>query len=602
MKKLFSLILAMLMLAMPLFSQAESVIGGADGPTEILVTNTLKLPSVLAEEALASGRRVITTLRFDNIEGVDAEDPMATAAILDLLNALGLTAAQQGDEFDMALTVSGKEVLTLGAAVMGDDAYIKSNLIGGTIVVGKLELEPLLNRLLDMLVLMEAMTEAEADELRTQITGLKETYGAAVEASMAGVFTKDDLKSLNLTALEQYAALMDSKVMPIEEIVVPRMCDPAVSGERVVLVNEDLVAGIKAVYQFLLDNPKLMNYIGSAAGYLTEEALELEWQTNGEFYMLFGMYEDEAAFLADHPSFAEDFAAAIAEIEQGKLIEGEFVTNVYYDAEDRIVYMTMDLPVFEQDATIVENEGQAVTGEVHPICVVYTRQTVAQGVAHVCNITVDGETMTVDTLVSETGMLINMTGLFAAGEAEQLAEIKVERGQSTADEGVELLTVDGTLYDEGKAMVRFHLDGASELSDVRTYLSGKLTLTSLAYGAQEPVAAEDAVQDTAAAPVETTVVLEFTTDTAINGVDFAGTTTFAVEAAGIRIGMAMDCATTDPESSIMAGDVIRPAELDDATFANWFVRVINSLNSWLSNVISSLPESVLTWMVYSGMF
>jgi len=63
MKKLFSLMLAMLLCIGPAAGLAEGdldlgVIGGADGPTSILVSEELVTSTQMLEDAVAAGRKV----------------------------------------------------------------------------------------------------------------------------------------------------------------------------------------------------------------------------------------------------------------------------------------------------------------------------------------------------------------------------------------------------------------------------------------------------------------------------------------------------------------------------------------------------------------
>ena len=626
MKKMMSLILAMLMLLTSFAALAEDsvgVIGGADGPTSVFVASGPKTLDQMAREALDAGRRVTTKVRITELAGVETSDPVADAAMLELLGAMELTGAQQGDEIDLALSLGENEVLDLGAAISGEDVYLESKLLGGTIVVNIDEVEPLAQRLLDMLVLMEAMTAEEAAALRQQIAELAEMLKTIeMEAAAMEVPATFDLESMaawNYTALEQFAALAESKVVPVEEPVVPRMCDPAVSGVKAVFVNEDLVAGAKAILQFLLDNPELMESLGAAAGYPTEEELTQDWESMGQFYVLLGFYEDEAAFRAAQPTFKAEIENKLAELDDVKAIEGEFVTHVYYDAEGEIVYLTSTLPIAELQETVVEGVVQSET-KVYPISVAYTRQTVPQGVAHVCNLFVDEGTVTIDSLVSEESTSFAVTIAEPDAEPAKLLDVSVKTGASQTNPGVTCIDVAAHLYDGSDAVVLQVLyDGEYEYSDIRNYLSGDLKLTTFEYqlptepvvmsvvddesGETVEVEAERVVTEMGAelVAIPNTLSLTFSSDLAINGVDFSGKTTVAMAVEQIRIAVEAEYATSDAEPSIMAGAVVRPAELDDQAFSDWFVSLIKNFNLWISNLINALPENVLLWMIYSGM-
>lgn len=618
MNKLLSLILALMMLSLPALAAAEDtlgLIGGADGPTSVFVGGDI--PQTLEEKALAAGRKVSTSVKITEVSGIDTGDARTDSALVELFNALGFTVSQQGDEFNMALQISGQDALDLGFSLSGEDVYLKSSLIGGTVVVGTQELEGLIDRLVDMLIMVEGMSEEEAADLRAQISGLKQLYADSLELSMASMLTEEDLKNLNMASVEAFIAFVEDKTVPVEEIVVPRMCDPAVSGEKAVLTNADMVQGVKYFYQFILDNPKLMNYLGSQLGFPTEEEITLQWQSMGQFYMAFKIYESEEAFRAQFQTFEQLLNEMIVEVDASKFLDGEFTVTEYTDADGNVVYATMSLPLFLQDQTLMENtSAETAQGETTQINATYTRQTVAGGVAHVCNIDVDGEVITIDVLESESGFTLRSTDTDTEGKTWRI-EMNAECSASTEEPGVELLTVTGGIYNEkDQPVLDVLLMGASEFSDVRSYLSGELTLTVFEYPqAEEEAAEEEAVEETAAEqteateheaeavdaePTKTVIVLAFDSDTAINGVDFTGTTNMSLTVEDVRIAAQAVVATSDPGESIMAGAVVRPAELDDGDFANWFVGAYNSLNSLVVNLIQTLPESVLMLM-FGGM-
>lgn len=618
MNKLLSLILALMMLSLPALAAAEDtleLIGGADGPTSVFVGGDI--PQTLEEKALAAGRKVSTSVKITEVSGIDTGDARTDSALVEPFNALGFTVSQQGDEFNMALQISGQDALDLGFSLSGEDVYLKSSLIGGTVVVGTQELEGLIDRLVDMLIMVEGMSEEEAADLRAQISGLKQLYADSLELSMASMLTEEDLKNLNMTSIEAFIAFAEDKTVPVEEIVVPRMCDPAVSGEKAVLTNADMVQVVKYFYQFILDNPKLMNYLGSQLGFPTEEEITLQWQSMGQFYMAFKIYESEEAFRAQFQTFEQLLNEMIVEVDASKFLDGEFTVTEYTDADGNVVYATMSLPLFLQDQTLMENtSAETAQGETTQINATYTRQTVAGGVAHVCNIDVDGEVITIDVLESENGFTLRSTDTDTEGKTWRI-EMNAECSASTEEPGVELLTVTGGIYNEkDQPVLDVLLMGASEFSDVRSYLSGELTLTVFEYPqAEEEAAEEEAAEEIAAEqteatepeaeavdaePTKTVIVLAFDSDTAINGVDFTGTTNMSLTVEDVRIAAQAVVATSDPGESIMAGAVVRPAELDDGDFANWFVGAYNSLNSLVVNLIQTLPESVLMLM-FGGM-
>lgn len=528
MKKLLALLLAVMMFA-PALSLAEGlddlgggledlggVIGGADGPTSISVTTAVHSDANLAEAALAAGHRIDTVLTLTDLTGVQTGDPTVDAAIADMIDALALRFSQQGDEGEMALLLSGQEVLNIGAALNGADCYLSSNLLGGTIVVAGDEVESLLGRLMDMFVLMGAMTDSDAAEIKAVLAEAM----ASVEQSMATLPTAE--VELNLTALENMFADLVAKVVEVENPVVPKMCDPAVSGVQLTLNNEEFLNVVCAWLQFVDDNPMLKDYLMATSGVSVDGAL--------------------------------------ASLEGEQALNGEMVVAFYLDEEDLPVYAVLTLPMAEgEETTLLE--------------VSYTRQTVSAGVAHVVNMTVDGETATIDALETAESTVINV---IAADGVKVLDVTILNAGENQLDVAL-------NAYDGEETVFAGHLAGEWEYTDVREYFAGVLTLTPYEYGQAMPI------------------VLRVTSDYAVDGVDFTGVGGLSVEVMGIGFGMQFASQTADAEESIMAGQVTRPAELDDATFQNWFVNVVNQLSVTLTTMLTALPESVMTLLLMSGM-
>ena len=587
MKKLLSLILALMLLTLPAIAMAEDsvgLIGGADGQTQIVVANNTVKPRFA--NAIEAGRRVNQTITLTELTGVKTGDAMTDAAIADLVEAFGIDFVSQGDEINMALTLSGKDVVTLGGALSGEDVYLSSNMMGGTVVVGLDEVEPLVNRILDAMVTMGAIGEEEAAMLRESLTAFKSEIDAAMQEEKLEDMVIDEM---DFSALEAILPMLMGKITQAENIIVPRMCDPAVSGLQLVLTNEDIHAVLKQSFQFMLDNPMLLESLAESTGAPTEAQLEAQWETAGQLYMTFGIYESKEAFMASQETVESNLREGMNELASVKILGGDVVVNVYLDEQDQPVYITGTMPILTED-TLTENPENMITTTVN---LTYTRQTVPQGVAHVCNISVEDVTVTIDALVGEGSTVVNVTAAEPECEPAKLFELSIKEAASEINPGVTCIDVDAVLYDGADtAAAAVSYDGEYEYTDVREYCKGKLVLT-----AYEDVYTDAAEWHT----FEHDIVLDFSTDTVFTGVDYTTDASFTVEAGGVRFGMKLVEETTDPEPSIMTGNVVRPAELNDADFSNWFTGVINAFNAWLAGAFQSLPESVLMLMIYSGM-
>ena len=587
MKKLLSLILALMLLTLPAIAMAEDsvgLIGGADGPTQIVVANSTVKPRFA--NAIEAGRRVNQTITLTELTGVETGDAMTDAAIADLVKALGFNFSAQGDEAMLTMSLSDKEVANFGHALSGENVYLSSNMLGGTVVVGLTEIEGLANRILDAMVTMGAIGEEEAAMLRESLTAFKSELDAAMQEEKLEDLAID---AMDFSALEAILPMLMGKITQAENIIVPRMCDPAVSGLQLVLTNENIHAVLKQSFQFMLDNPMLLESLAESTGAPTEAQLEAQWETAGQLYMTFGIYESKEAFMASQETVESNLREGMNELASVKILGGDVVVNVYLDEQDQPVYITGTMPILTED-TLTANPETMITTTVN---LTYTRQTVPQGVAHVCNISVEDVTVTIDALVGEGSTVVNVTAAEPECEPAKLFELSIKEAASEINPGVTCIDVDAVLYDGADtAAAAVSYDGEYEYTDAREYCKGKLVLT-----AYEEVYTDAAEWHT----FEHDIVLDFSTDTVFSGVDYTTDASFTVEAGGVRFGMKLVEETTDPQPSIMTGNVVRPAELNDADFSNWFTGVINAFNAWLAGALQSLPESVLMLMIYSGM-
>ena len=601
MKKLFTLLLA-LVLCLSTAGAEYGVIGGADGPTAIVVSAPeFVLPGSFDEAAVAAGRRAVGQLRVKELTGVSTGVAEIDAAINDMIAALGINTYSQGDESGMALTISDAEVLNFAAALSGKDLYLKSNLLGKALVVGSDEVEGLFNRLLDMCVMMQALTASDAEAIKASFEGAFGAFGAVYEQMNASMLTEADLLAMDYSALVNVLGGIVENTKPVEAIVIPGNCDPAAAGFVMTMTNEDAIAVCKAIIQVLKDNPRLMTFVANQIGYMTQEQLDALWAGMETQYE--GISKEE--FLASYPNFSTILEEVLAELEGQKLLDGDMTIHIYHDEAYQTVYMTIHMPLFIAQETVytyADYDEEWTTeladpadqvGETVVVDMVYTRQTVAQGVSHVVNLTVDGETVTADTLISGNTAHI----VLSAPDAEPVII-------DAAVEGNSIHAVLTCNPDDATEIV-CTFDGSYLCTAERYELTGKLTVQQEYTPAQSEVPTYNGLTlpgyaANAPKPETNTLGLEISAVYDRNGVDYNGVTELIVTFNDIRAALEIKAWTEDPAESIMAGSVVRPAEMDDATFNNWFVEMVNNISAWLGNLMMALPESVLTLFI-SGM-
>ena len=579
MKKLFFLLLAMMICVLPFASMAEETAAAAYFPGEMVLN------------ALEAGRSVNNVLTVTEVSGINTGDADVDAAIADLLKALSIKTNQQGDEVGFALGISDTDVLTLSFGTSGNDVYLKSNLLGDALVFSLDEVEPLLNRLLDMLVMMEALTEEDVAMLKEELSGLGAMISAALDNQLLAVtLTEEDLLAMDFSAVTTVLEQILAKAATTENPVVPGKCDPAVGGMSVSINNEEMIALCKAIIQCVESNPQLMSFIAYQFGFSTEAQLTAIWDAMKDS----GYYASEEEFREYNPSLESILKETLAELENAKILDGDYVINLCMDEVGLPVYMTFSLPLFIETESLYTQDELEAKGETTQIDVVYARQTVTQGVSHVVNLTVDEESLTADILVSGNKTTITLS----APEAEPiLIDVTVD-GNS--------LIANLSYNPDEETSIACTLEGRFQSSATDYELAAKLTMVEIYTPAEVETPSLNGMtlpgfEAQKPKPETNTLVVEYVADYIRDGVDFAGVIHAGFSYNDLRIVARMDNYTADPAASVMSGTVIRPAELDDAAFANWFVGVVNTISSWTGNLMMALPESVLSLLMYSGM-
>lgn len=353
MKKLLSLMLALMMLAIPALCSAES--------TMLYGSTWAADDQAMMQNALDAGRRVNYTISFSDLGKGLVPDADVEGIINDVLGVLKFTGYQQGDESGFAMNLSGNDVLTFAVAQSGEDTYLASNLLGGTMVVGADDVLPLVNRLLDMFVLMGALEEDAVAEMKAALPELVETIKAEFESAMNSQLANLKPEDLNFTALTTAVLPILVSAVKSEVTMQPRNCDPADTMITCTITPDNFKALVKAVIQFVLDNPVILAYYDA-------ELSSVGAFTTGEF-----------------DSIEDLFSKMLAELEGETLLAGNGEL-VLYTAGDpaELVHADLRLPM------AMENDK---TGE---MTVSYSRLTKDQSVCYNVNIAAGEVTMSVD--------------------------------------------------------------------------------------------------------------------------------------------------------------------------------------------------------------
>lgn len=595
MKKLLSLLLALMMCLSMLPAMAEyGVIGGADGPTEVFVTSavtTMTLPRDLAAQALAAGRRVESEWKITEMTGIDLDDEALTAAMQELVEAITLRVANQGDEYSCIVSIGQTDVLTFDLANAADEYFVHSNLLGSPIAFKADEVSAILTRLTDAMVAYGLMTEDTAAIYEQLLAAYAQED---VQENIVSAFTLEELLTLDYSAVISALSALNEQIELVEAPTVPGNCDPAAIAGKLSVTNEQMAQICKAYIQLLRDNPSLMNLVAEMTGTMTQE----------QAAAMADMYAVDVSFLK---SMTIEYQLELleAELDSMPILDGTFDIYLCVNEAGELVYLTATMPIYTASASLEGEETTAsVEGEVDVeadasteiiaspsadmiaeqeaegtstvVALEYRRQTVAEGVSHVVNLFVDEESLTIDALVKDSSAHV----LFTTQEKE-LAVLNLTWTDSTFSA---LLTIK-----DGSSTVSFAFDGAYVCTDEAYKLAGTLTITNASAFSGERM------------------TLGFQADYTRNGADFEGACemVFAFEdlfdeSAAVRIRVQGTSCTVDPVESIVTADALRPADMDDETFTQWFSTVINTMNGWTGTVLMALPESLLTIILSSG--
>lgn len=503
MKKLTACLLALMMLAMPFAAMAD-----------------------YAQDALDAGRLLTTAIEYDVTADTLTGTPEVDQIIIDLLEAMKITVTQQGDEGGFVLGLEQadgtvNDVLSLAVASADKDAYIASNLLGGTIVISAEEVVPVVNRLIDLFVMLGFFGEEDAAEMKAMVTELEKMIAAEMETMLASVNVEDiDLTKIDLTALEGVVTKLSEK-MTVENVTMqPKNCDPAAMVATITLTPDEMNEMLVAILQVLKDNPEVCAAFGDSfmAGFNSTSGMNM--------------------------TFDEMLDTMITELPKEQIYSGDVTYRIYMDAAGTVCAMEAVAPMDDETSVTLN----------------YTRLTLNDGVAHSAMMSVAGADMTVNCVVKEKTVAVTFD---MAENGANLFSLKVDVTDRSAEN---LIACDVALS------MDISVEGEPD------YVYDEAT--------EEWTIVEGEAQNV-------NIAVTYTQDVTLNGVDFTEADVISFSVNGVEYLRATgNTVTSDPAESIMAGKVVRPAELSDADFANWFVGVYNNLASWLMNLVTSLPQSV----------
>ena len=402
MKKFTAVLLALLMMALPVLGMAAS-------------------PAEMIEGAAAAGQPIHTAVTFDSgtIPGLDAE---TAAMVNDLIDALGFTTDTQENQTNFAMQLSGTDVLTLAWATEGEDTYINSNLLGGTIAFNATEGDVIIDHLLKMAVDADMLTESDVAEVKQLIEQLKTEMNTQVEAI--------DLENIDMTALLTVVEELMGKVTTGEVTQQPKNSDPAATVITMKLTGEDITKVYKVIFDVMKNVPQFTQALESASLTMDGEKVTAD------------------EMIAKLPELADQI---------GAMVQGEIPVEIYLDEAGEPVYGIMSMTMKAEDETITMDMD-------------FARRTVNEGVTYAVTIRAEdandeGVSITADVLETEALTTANVgIASIKNGVSEPVITVSVllnkNYGETKSEENM-IVDVVVTDSDSGEE-ISFKIDMDSE--------------------------------------------------------------------------------------------------------------------------------------------
>lgn len=397
MKKFAALLLSLMLLVMPMAGLAETT-------DETTYASELEaVMAALAQEedvvdyttkAIEAGRRITTTISVGDVADSFVGEETVDQVIADLLEAINLTYYVQNDEeyfsigMKQAATGEIANLLDFGFAYDDGKAYIASNLLGNTITVSADEVEPLLNRLLDMCAMAGLLEEDDVKSMKSELSAMIEMVKAEAEGIMQSAANANiDFAALDYSAIIDAVAPILSRIQTNAVTMQPKNSDPAVAEMSVEVTGDELEALIISFFRFIQANPDMM--AAFETGY------------------------NSAAAGVQVPTAEESLNQMIEQMGQEMQIDGNAKLQIFVDEAG--------MPVSAVITLNVEGAQPAIT---------YTRLTMNDSVAHSVVAVIDTVDITVNVIDKSPAVTVNLA---VAEEGVTLFSASVEALDRSAE-------------------------------------------------------------------------------------------------------------------------------------------------------------------------
>lgn len=567
MKKLLSLMLAVLLLILPVAGASAEGLSILDEMWALNDFSFLADSGILTEEeaellaadriAVESGRELVREAKITTgaITGVPEDD----AALAALLERITLVSRSQRHEEHLEVLLDGEPLASFGYGEQDGLYGLSSNLLNGAVTLSAEDVAALPNRLL---------TAAQANGLITSQDAMQ--YGmmfATMSTSSYGTLLKlmqadpADGADLDLTAWNAVLSDVQGRMMYTAVTEQPADCDAAVEKWTLTVTAKDIRDFVVAGFRTVRDNPVLMDFMADLIGY--EQMVTL--------YNLEGTFAEAVIdpWLAELEA-AEQLIPANLDLTGYENEAGELV---------RLEILVLDASAQEKtpDVTIGTDSDLADLAELfgneqpQPAVVlqfVYNRRTAEDAVTH--------ELLFGDDRLEAYGEYIHAAGAYDGSHSISFGGV---------DE-------DGMRTKELNAVLDWRVSRSygKPLTDVEIKLSIDGSQVKSSYCELTMSVSEEFVGMRCYAVRDTGMYVEYILSCDRSGVDLKGEETFRVGSYGeLLLTCTADLRTQAPESSVFAGNPIRLNALTDDELAAWVGGVKETVEGWLAEVSAELP-------------
>lgn len=577
MKKLLSVLLTVLMLAIPVLGAAEETPAPTifDRLWEVYDWSILTDWGVLTQDevrlltaekdAVAAGRELVSTMKL-TAEGMTG-DPAADAAIAELLEALTVTARVQQDEAAAVVSLSGQDVLSVGFGEKDGAAYLASSLLESPVTVAAEEFDALLLRLVNAAQAGGYIDGQQAMELGYQL-GMYPMSAMVSAAPLSWTMaTEIDPSALDLTAWNEVLdpILARMVVTPVTEQ--PADCDEAAECWTVDITEEELNAFLVAGLKVVRDNPELCEMLDDA--------------------------------LAMDGNLAEQIDQLILSAQTSSLFDHSMLR--LYGWTDAAGGLTR-LEVYVLDTDVDEEAVQAEFAEAGADDAKWTEyfsdgaelKKVTTTITHT-RLTTDGvtawKTMTGD---AYTGLIFTLTegaGTWSVSVAYMSGGVKFE--ETTLAAAYELTRADGTTHLSANASLSVYDNfGAHFSEEYEAEYSQPLTVALDAQITTDGYRIDATVQLADMNEAGETLTVTLASNYAVDGLDITGTDCAAAQIGSRRVTATVQTRAQEPQTSVFDEEALHLSALTDAELTAWLTGVVERAQTALTDTLTLLPEGI----------